>query len=126
MCIIERNYIYTYRVASRGRHRDTSRTSKERYNDAASILRYDPFLNPALSVQMCAYARIPRVHYTRAHGSRIYYTHVRWDVNSMQPRVCATIKNIAADLFSVFLSADENIRGAPRMAQLIARNIADK
>lgn len=43
---------------------------------------------------------------------RIY---VSRDANSMQPTVCATIKNIAADLFSVFLSADGNIRGLSRL-----------
>lgn len=41
------------------------------------------------------------------------YVYITRDANSMQLTVCATIKNIAAaDLFSVFLSADGNIRGS--------------
>lgn len=43
------------------------------------------------------------------HVSRAY---VSRDASSMQSTVCATIKNIAADLFSVFLNTDGNIRGS--------------
>ena len=44
-----------------------------------------------------------------------FHIYVPRDANSMQSTVCATIKNIAADLFSVFLSADGNIRGSSRL-----------